>query len=228
MNIIVTGTTGTVGSEVVRQAVADDSIKNIVSLARKECGINHPKVRNLIHTDFHKYTGLETEFRESDACLWCLGISQSRVSKNEYYQVTYEYTVAAARAMLATNPAIAFLFLSGLGADSSETSRVRFAKVKGQIENALKRMNFKSLFIFRPGGIYPVVRNNSDGIYKKFEILVIRLMKIFAPSKVIPSDVLAKAMLKSIKNKTGSVIMDHGSILALGKVDCCVYLQPDG
>ena len=61
----------------------------------------------------------------------------------------------------------------------------------------------------------PVVRNNNDGIYRKFEFYVILLMEISVPSILIASDGLAKAVLKSIKNKSGSVIMDHKSTIAL-------------
>jgi uncharacterized protein YbjT (DUF2867 family) len=215
MKIIVTGATGTVGSEVVRQAITDDSIEQVTVLARKPAETKHTRIREVIHKDFLNYSGLENIFRENDACIWCLGISQSRVSKSDYFTITYEYAVAAGKAMLQSNPGITFLFLSGEGADSSEKSRVRFAKVKGQTENALKKMPFKNLIIFRPGGIYPVVRSKNETTYKKMEISVIRLMKLFAPFSVVNTDVLAKAMLKSIKINSGSMTYGHKSITQL-------------
>lgn len=212
MKIIVTGATGTVGSEVVRQAVADDSVEQVTLLIRKPSDIKHPKIKELIHRDFLNYNGLENVFKENDACIWCLGISQTRVSKDEYFTITYEYAVAAAKAMLSANPRITFLFLSGEGADSSEKSRVRFARVKGQTENALKAMNFTRLVIFRPGGIYPVVRNAKESTYKKMEIGFIKLMKFFAPSSVVNTDVLAKAMLKSVSGADGKLMIGHRAI----------------
>src|SRR5437870_7667793 len=112
MKIIITGTTGTVGSEVVKQAVADDDIKEVILLARNPSLTKHQKIREVIHKDFLKYDGLENIFREADACIWCLGISQTRVSKEDYFMITYEYAVTAAKAMLAANPSISFLFLS--------------------------------------------------------------------------------------------------------------------
>jgi len=212
MKIIVTGATGTVGSEVVRQAIADDSVEQLTILSRRPSEVKHTKIRQIIHRDFMDYTGLDNIFRETDACIWCLGISQSRVSKSDYFTITYEYAVAAAKAMLRSNPSVTFLFLSGQGADSTEKSRIRFAKVKGQTENALRAMPFRNLLIFRPGGIYPVFRNENESMYKKFEISFIRLMKAIAPSTVIKTDDLAKAMLKSIKVLKGHVILSHKDI----------------
>ena len=215
MKIIITGSTGTVGSELVREAVADNDIEEVILLARKPSEIKHPKIREIIHKNFLDYNGLENIFRKTDACLWCLGISQTKVSKDDYFIITYDYAVAAAKAMLAANPAITFLFLSGQGADSTEKSRVRFAKVKGQTENALRAMNFRKLIIFRPGGINPVSKSKNASINKKFEFLFIQLMKVIVPWAVVNTDVLAKAMLKSIKQDNGQVILSHKMIRQL-------------
>ena len=215
MKIIITGSTGTVGSELVREAVADNDIEEVILLARKPSEIKHPKIREIIHKNFLDYSGLENIFRETDACLWCLGISQTKVSKEDYFIITYDYTVAAAKAMLAANPGITFLFLSGQGADSTEKSRVRFAKVKGQTENALRAMNFRKLIIFRPGGINPVSKSINASINKKFEFLFIQLMKVIVPWAVVNTDVLAKAMLKSIKQDNGQIILSHKMIRQL-------------
>jgi len=215
MKIIITGSTGTVGSELVREAVADNDIEEVILLARKPSEIKHPKIREIIHKNFLDYSGLENIFRKTDACLWCLGISQTKVSKEDYFIITYHYAVAAAKAMLAANPAITFLFLSGQGADSTEKSRVRFAKVKGQTENALRAMNFRKLIIFRPGGINPVSKSKNASINKKFEFFFIQLMKVIVPWAVVNTDVLAKAMLKSIKQDNGQVILSHKMIRQL-------------
>ncbi len=215
MKIIITGSTGTVGSELVKEAVADNDITEVILLARNPSETKHPKIREVIHKNFLDYSGLENIFRETDACLWCLGISQTKVSKEDYFIITYDYAVAAAKAMLAANPAITFLFLSGQGADSSEKSSIRFAKVKGQTENALRAMNFRKLIIFRPGGINPVTKSKNASINKKFEFLLIKLMKVIVPWTVVDTDVLAKAMLKSIKQDNGQVILSHKMIRQL-------------
>jgi uncharacterized protein YbjT (DUF2867 family) len=216
MKIIITGSTGTVGSELVRQAVADDDIEQVILLARNSSETKHPKIREVIHKNFLDYSGLESIFKEADACFWCLGISQATVNKEQYSVITYDYTIAAAKAMLAANPSITFMFLSGQGADSTEKSRVRFARVKGQTENALRAMSFKKLLIFRPGGINAVTKAKHLSRHKKFETLLVRTMKTLIPWSVVDTDVLAKAMLKSVKEEnTGHVIIDHKTISRL-------------
>ena len=212
MKIIITGSTGTVGSELVRQAVADNDIEQVILLARNASTTKHPKVREIIHKNFLNYNGLENIFKEADACLWCLGISQTQVTKEEYSVITYDYTVAAAKSMLAANPSITFLFLSGQGADSTQKSKVRFARVKGQTENALRAMKFRKLLIFRPGGINAVTKSKNMTAHKKLETVLVRAMKMLIPWTVVDTDVLAKAMLKSIKEDTGHVIIDHKTI----------------
>lgn len=201
MNIIVTGATGLVGAEVIREAIKDDGITSITALARRPLNISqHPKLNTVIHKEFMNYSGLEKLFAINDACLWCLGISQSQVSKEEYHVITYDYAIAAAKAMLQANPVMTFLFLSGAGADPEEKSKTLFARVKGKTENELQRMPFKQLYIARPAGINPINKNpNAPFIYKLLNPLI-PLLGFFRPSYIISSVQLAKALLHIAKN----------------------------
>ncbi|MEO8584451.1 MAG: NAD(P)H-binding protein [Flavitalea sp.] len=215
MNILITGATGMVGAEVVRQAIQDPSIENITLLIRRPSEFHDPRVTEVILKDFLNYSSVEYVFANNDACLWCLGISQSRVSKKDYYKITYEYTMAAARAMKKVNPTMSFLFLSGEGADSTEKSPVRFAKVKGQTENGLQKLQLKNLYIFRPGGISPTTRSRTEGWYKKFEIFMVKAMKTILPWAVVSTKQLSKAMLQVAREGFPKIILTHKDIKAL-------------
>lgn len=193
--ILVTGATGLAGSEVVRQAILDPGIESITALVRRPLSMAHPKLRVVLHDDFKVYSSLEAEFRNHDACLWCLGISQTQVKEDEYIRITYEYVVTAAQAMLSANPGIAFLFLSGAGADSQEKSRTLFARIKGKAENNLKRLPFKSLFIARPGGIIPVHPKERPAFFEKVLFPFYPIFGFLFPSLTIDSVDLARAML---------------------------------
>ena len=195
MKIIVTGATGLAGEELVRQAIADDNITSITAIVRKPMKLLSAKLNTIIHNNFMDYSGLEDLFKNCDTFFWCLGISQSQVSKAEYERITYDYTIAAASKIAEVNPNLKFIFLSGAGADSSETSKTLFARIKGKTENRLKSMTLNKLFIVRPGGIKPIHKNPNTAFFNKVMYLFLPLFEIVWPSMVIGSDTLAKAML---------------------------------
>lgn len=217
MRIIITGATGMVGSEVIRQAIMDDEISEITAIVRRPLSINHPKLKTLLHKNFLDYSNLREVFKNNDACLWCLGISQNAVSKDEYIKITYDYAIAASTEMLAANPSIQFLFLSGEGAASDEKSRFLFGRIKGKTENALLKLPFKKLYIARPAGILPATKSNNYSFLLKLQYAMVRLMKTFFPSYVISADQLAKALLWIIKNGARHTILSYKELKSIAQ-----------
>ncbi|MCX6236741.1 MAG: NAD(P)H-binding protein [Bacteroidia bacterium] len=212
MKILIFGATGTAGSEVVRQAISDPEITLVSVVVRKPFDFNYPKMQTIIHHDFLDYKEMLPAFREADACIWCLGISQTKVGKEQYFIITHDYAVAAAKAMLSVNPQISFVFLSGQGADSSEKSKVLFARVKGQTENALKSLPFKHYFIFRPAGIVPVTKQKNLAFMKKAEFSLLKFMAMILPIFTISTVQLAKAMLILIKKGDKFKLLENENI----------------
>jgi uncharacterized protein YbjT (DUF2867 family) len=211
MNILITGPTGTAGSQVLEQALLDPEIASVTALSRKAL-IEHPKLTTIHHENFLDYSGLQYVFKTQDACLWCLGISQTQVTKEEYEVITCDYTMACALALLKANPTIMFVFLSGQGADSSEQSRTTFARIKGKTENALKRAGFQKLFIARPGGIKPVRLNPNTSLMNKLAVPLLPIMEFFAPNLVIGARDLAKAMLYVAKHGYEKQILENSDL----------------
>jgi len=215
MKIIVTGATGMVGAEVLRQAILDDKITEVIALVRGPIEIEHPKIKTIIHKDFMDYTGLEEVFKNTDVCLWCLGISQTQVNKEKYHEITYDYTMAAAKAMVKAKPDLTFIFTSGEGADQTEKSRTIFARVKGKTENALIRMGMKHLYIVRPAGIKPIHKNPKTSWFNKMFIPLFPIFEVITPNFVIASDKLAIAMLKIANNGYQETIIDNKKLKEL-------------
>ena len=199
MNLLITGATGMVGAEVVRQAILDDDVSQVTCLVRREGNLQHPKVKYIVHNNFLDYSGLAELFKQQDACIWALGVSQTQVGKEEYHQVTFDYTIAAAKAMLAAKPSIQFLFVSGEGSDTTEKSRALFARVKGKTENELMRMDFRQLIIARPGAIRPVHKNKNAPFAYKLLLPLFPVVQFFAPAVVISSVELALALIFLLK-----------------------------
>jgi uncharacterized protein YbjT (DUF2867 family) len=217
MKIIITGATGMAGAEVVRQAIADESIKEIIALVRRPMEITHPKITTVIHNDFLNYDAVKDYFKDCDACIWCLGISQLQVTKQQYGVITYDYTIAAAIAMLAVNSDMHFVFLSGNGADRTEKSKVLFARLKGKTENTLLSLGFKKLTIARPDAIWPKHKNKNAPLAYKLAFPFFPLVEKFAPSKIIGSVQLAKALLYLTKNIAEKNTYENMELRLLGK-----------
>lgn len=217
MKLIITGASGMVGSALMTEALKNASVEQVIAIVRKPLSVVHPKLQTVLHQDFLNYSGLEDVFRNADACAWCLGVPQAWVTKEEYYTITYSYTLAAAKVMLAANPGITFLFVSGAGADTLEKSRVTFARVKGQTENALLKLPFRRLIIPRPGGIEPVVRPKRAPFSYKLLYPVYPLLRRIIPAHVITSVELAKAMLYLLINGNTEPILENRELKRLLK-----------
>ncbi|MBD2702157.1 epimerase [Spirosoma sp. BT702] len=150
INVIITGATGMVGEGVMLECLSHPDVAEILLINRKPTGVSHPKVREIIHTDFFDLTPIEDQLKGYNACFFCLGVSSVGMSKDEYKRMTYDLTLHMANLLAKNNPDLTFCYVSGSGTDSTEQGRVAWARVKGATENALMRL-FKNAYMFRPG-----------------------------------------------------------------------------
>lgn len=73
MKIVLTGSTGFIGSEVLQQCIQSQDIDSIVVLTRRplSTAANSPKVNNIIIEDFESYHTQTTDaVSNADACIW--------------------------------------------------------------------------------------------------------------------------------------------------------------
>lgn len=217
MHILITGATGVAGSQTLIQALADPSVTRVTALVRSPLSQTHPKLTTLIHTDFHDYRTQRERFASVDACIWCLGIAQSLVSEAEYAVITYDYTLAAATALHTANPDVVFVFLSGMGADTTEKSRTLFARVKGKTENALRSLGFKHLVIARPGGIRPTSPRKAGAWYEKLVYPLYPILETLLPSFFISAPLLGKALVSVAKKQAAPFqVLDNAALKSVG------------
>lgn len=217
MKILITGGTGLVGAEVIREAIKDNTITEITAITRRSLSLRHPKLTSVLHDNFLDYGKLLPVIAPHDACIWCLGISQTQVNKEQYHIITHDYAVAAAKAIQQANPAMTFLFLSGAGADQSEKSSQLFARVKGKTENALLKLGLQHLYIARPGGIRPINKNPNAPFAYKLMMPLFPLMEFLTPRKMINSVQVAQALLTIAKTKPMQMLFENMDLKALVK-----------
>ncbi|MGJ5818922.1 NAD-dependent epimerase/dehydratase family protein [Paludibaculum fermentans] len=200
MRVLIFGATGMVGQGVLRTALRDPGVDFVQTIGRTPAGIQHPRLRDVVHLDLLDYAALDPELVRFDACFYCLGISSAGMAEADYRKVTYDFAVAAADVLVRLNPRMTFVFVSGAGTDSSERGRIMWARVKGATENALLRQPFYASYMFRPGFIQPVHGARSKtALYRLIYTALWPLMPLLRwalPAYVLTTEEIGLAMLR--------------------------------
>src|SRR5215510_12112239 len=100
MNVVLFGATGMVGAGTLLECLADPRVETVLAVTRSPIGRTHPKLWEVLHTDFFNYQTLTDDFSSCDACFFCLGVSSVGKSEAIYTRLTYDLTLAAARALV--------------------------------------------------------------------------------------------------------------------------------
>ena len=195
--VAIWGATGATGSELLRQCVTDSRIGSITALTRRPIASAGPTIEQVILDDFTDLSKVRRALAGVDAAFWCLGVSQSAVpDERRYRRITLDYALAGARALREESPHVAFHFLSGMGADPSGRSRMIWARVKGETENALRDQEFERLTIWRPGYIQVVAgRDKASPLGERIFAMLAPVLGL-VPGMVNPTVDVAQAMLR--------------------------------
>jgi uncharacterized protein YbjT (DUF2867 family) len=219
MNVILYGSTGMLGWGALTECLADPRVTRVLTVARRPTGVQHEKLEELIVTDFFDYEPVASRLAGYDACLFCHGVSSAGMSEAAYRHVTYDLTLAAARVLVSLNPAMAFCFVSGTGTDDTERGRLMWARVKGATENALKRLPFRAVYLFRPGYIQPVKGARSrTRLYRAFYTLLAPLYPLLNrvfPGRLTTTEAVGRALIEAALRGAPHQVLDNRAINAL-------------
>jgi uncharacterized protein YbjT (DUF2867 family) len=200
MNVVVFGATGMIGQGVLRECLRDTAIHRVVTVGRTPPPVADPKLRALTVPDLFDLSSVASDLTGLDVCFYTIGVTSLGTTEAEYTRITHDLTVAIAKQLLAQNPALRFVFVSGRGTDSSEKGSVMWARVKGRTENDLFRMPLKSVTVVRPGLVVPGhgIRSRT-GWYNFFYTVMRPLLPLFkglAPGYVTTTEQLGQAMIR--------------------------------
>jgi uncharacterized protein YbjT (DUF2867 family) len=201
--LVIVGATGMVGAYALRYALEHPAIGRVTSIGRRELGISHPKLHEVVHQDFGNCSALTQALSAQDAAVFCLGTYTGTVPDAQFREITVDYTIEFARVLRSSSPDAAFSFLSGSGADPTGRSRMAFARYKGEAENALRASGFPRLYIFRPAYIYPVEPRKEPNFSYRFLRGIYPAFQALFPNQVIRADDLARAMVDVVVSGTG-------------------------
>lgn len=198
MKVIVTGASGMVGEAVLMECLIDQNISEVLVVGRKACGHSHSKLKEIIHSNFHDLSAIESSLVNYDACFFCLGVSSVGMKEPEYTRLTYDLTMHFAGKLAKLNQGMQFCYISGAGTDGTEKGRLMWARVKGKTENDLKKLGFKAVFNFRPGMLIPTEgQKNVLSYYKKLSWLM-PVFKTLFPGMVSTLKELGRAMIHAV------------------------------
>ncbi|WP_294210844.1 NAD(P)H-binding protein [uncultured Chryseobacterium sp.] len=198
MKALVIGATGATGKDLVHQLLEDHDFDRVDIFVRKPVDIRHPKLT--VHViDFdapEQWKPLVT----GDVAFSCLGTTlKAAGSKEAQRMVDYDYQYRFAKAAR-ENDVEDYVLVSAYGANPK--SKIFYSRMKGELEEAVKRLHFNKITVFKPGILE---RKDSD---RTGEVLGSRIIKfanrfgLLESQKPLPTDVLAKAMINSSKIKS--------------------------
>lgn len=143
---IVIGATGLVGEQLTSLLLQQDDFTRVKVFVRRATGVEHPKLDERI-VDFERMGDWESHLT-GDALFSTLGTTLKRAgSKEAQYRVDFTYQFEAARAA-SRNAVDTYVLVSSAGANPS--SRIFYSRMKGELEDAIKRLPFRRIVILRP------------------------------------------------------------------------------
>jgi hypothetical protein len=214
---IITGATGMVGEGVLHECLLHESVEQVLVINRRPCGVSHPKLKEIIHTNFYDLSTIKDQLQPYNACYFCLGVSSIGMNEEAYHHVTYDLTMHVASTLVALNPDMTFCYVSGSGTDSSEHGRIMWARVKGQTENDLLKLPFKQAYMFRPGFMQPTKGlKNALKIYKVFSWMY-PVWKALLPKYVSTLKEVGLAMINCVIKGYEKKVLEVPDIVKLAK-----------
>ena len=219
MRVIITGVTGMVGEGVLLECLKDPDVKQVLVINRRPCGVAHPKLTEIIHSNFQDISPIESQLVNYDACFFCLGVSSIGMNEQQYHKLTYDLTIHVAETLARLNHGMTFCYVSGSGTDSSEKGKRMWARVKGKTENKLMQLPFKKVYMFRPGFMKPTegMKNTLKG-YGIFTWMYPLLRSLF-PNFVCTLKEVGVAMINTVRKGYSKPVLEVGDIVALAKVE---------
>lgn len=214
---LIVGATGLIGKNCLYQLLETKEYTRIIALVRKPLAIKHHQLEQVI-VDFDKLDSYKDQMIADDV-FCCLGTTIGVAGSQENFRkVDFDYPVKVAEICIHQG-ATQFLLVSAMGADAK--SSIFYSRVKGDVEQAITNLNYKSFQIFRPSLLMGNRKEVRIGeiigkvVMKGLGFLFIGPLKKY---KAIEGETVAKAMVKAaIGENTGKRIFQSDEIASLVK-----------
>ena len=196
MKALIIGTTGATGKDLLSQLLADDTYSEVHCFVRKPLALTHPKL--YAHVVNFETPEAWTDLLHGDVAFSCLGTTLAVAgSKDAQWRVDYDYQYAFAE-HCKNNGVSTFVLVSAAGAKAQ--SKLFYNRMKGALEEAVKKLNFPRLLIFQPSIL---IRSNSDRSGENFTVKAFKFLNklgILKRYRPMPTEILAEKMLSAVYN----------------------------
>jgi uncharacterized protein YbjT (DUF2867 family) len=188
------GATGLIGGYCLNFLLASPAYNKVKVFTRKELDFDNEKLEQH-KIDFDKLENYK-DLIKGDDVFCCLGTTMRKAGNKEAFRkVDYDYGFQIAK--IAEKQGVnQFLLVSSVGADAD--SVFFYNQVKGELEDAVKKMDFWSTHIFQPSVLLGKRNENRWGeqlagrLAKGFDFLTGGLLTKYSP---VEAEVVAKAMV---------------------------------
>ena len=211
---ILFGSSGLVGGHVLNQLTQNSNYSKIKIFVRSFVEINNPKIE-IIKTDFNNLDKHADDIK-GDECFFCIGTTKTNSpNKREYQKIELDIPKKIAH-IAKSNLVKSFFFVSSGYANPKSTGD--YLKFKGQVEEAIKSLNFDKIVILRPSFLLGDRKEKRVG--EKFGIIVFKLLTpIFVgplrKMRPINAEKVANAMIKLANENINQSVFESDEIFNL-------------
>ena len=201
--VILVGGSGLIGSHLLQALIKSTEVSEIVLLLRKPLNISDKKIKQLL-VNFDNLSNYKADL-QGDIIFSCLGTTKSLSPDADVYRkIDLEYPLQLAKIGI-ENGASQFHIVSSLGANSKSSNG--YLRLKGDLEEELKKLPFKSLHIYQPSlltGLRKEFRFGEKVAFAIFGLIDPLLIGPLRKYRSIKAETVAGAMLKqSLKELRG-------------------------
>lgn len=216
MKALIIGATGATGKDLVSQLLKDKDFEEVDIFVRKPLQIDDAKLNTHI-VDFEKPEEWK-DLVKGDVAFSCLGTTlKTAGSKEAQRKIDYDYQYNFAKTAR-ENEVEDFILVSSYGANPK--SKIFYSKMKGELEQSIKALNFNKTTIFQPGMLERKDTERTGEVLGGKIIKFANKFGLLTHQKPLPTNILAQAMINSskIKSKSYSKIK-LGSIFSFAEKD---------
>lgn len=189
----------------ISKLLTDKAITQVISVTRKSLGVNDPKLKEIILSDFSTLLDYKDELR-GDVYFCTLGTTiKVAGSQDNFKKVDYDAIVNFGK-VAQYNQAKSLTVISASMANAK--SSIFYNKIKGETEQALISMNLNRLILLRPGLLIGERSEKRAG--EEFAIQIMNILSPILPAKIerrmaTTIEALASRMLKEGQNPASKI-----------------------